>query len=161
MAERGYLRVTAVTAATKLAGIVLKYRPGPVVSVLGELGIRARDGAMEISATGNRGGPSPLVPNVDARVLMGIERRAWFDLNGDGRIENTSSMMGGDGYLIGDGDGDGRVATGEETWYDAHGRPVPPPPPGSESKVASRPPASAPSHVERAREVAARTYAAN
>lgn len=116
---------------------------------------------MEVTGLRHGGGASSRAPALDQRVLMGIERRAWFDLNGDGRIENTSSMMGGDGYLIGDGDGDGRLATGVETWYDSNGRPVPPPPPGPDVRVASPPPASAPAHSARAREVVSQTYAAH
>ncbi len=83
-------------------------------------------------------------------ALSGIERRAWFDLNGDGRIENTSAMMGGDGYLIGDGDGDGHLATGRETWYDSAGRPVPPPTSDIAEKPVSPPPATPPAAAERA-----------
>jgi len=86
---------------------------------------------MEISTVrpdnGLRAGAAAPVASRDLVAQLGIERRAWFDLNGDGRIQNTSPLTGGDAYLVGDRDGDGRVATGLETWYDRKGRPVPPP----------------------------------
>lgn len=94
-------------------------------------------------------------------MTLGIERNAWFDLNGDGRIENTSSMMGGDGYLIGDGDGDGRLSTGRETWYDGQGRPVPPPPPAHGEPRATPPASPPPRNESRARAAAAAAYASN
>jgi hypothetical protein len=131
---------------------------------------------MELSATGMRGGahpqppaatetsPRPAPASRDSRSLIdtsiGVERTAWFDLNGDGKISNRSSLLGGDGYLIGDGNLDGRLARGSETWYDAHGRPVPPPPPGA-GEVSSPPPATPPPQPERARETAAQTYSQN
>lgn len=34
-----------------------------------------------------------------------FERHAWFDANGDGKIDNRSVMDGGDAYLIGSVDG--------------------------------------------------------
>jgi hypothetical protein len=34
-----------------------------------------------------------------------FERHAWFDANGDGKIDNVSVMDGGDAYLIGSVDG--------------------------------------------------------
>jgi hypothetical protein len=134
---------------------------------------------MELSATGLRAGQpqrpapteSPPVPHrpapaprrsiTDFGSSIGIERTAWFDLNGDGRIQNTSSMMGGDGYLIGDGDGDGRLATGRETWYDGQGRPVPPPPPGRGEVPATPPAAAVPRNEQRARAAAAAAYSGN
>ncbi len=128
---------------------------------------------MELSATGMRGGAhpqppaateSPPRPEPSARgsgpsidTSIGVERTAWFDLNGDGQISNRSSLLGGDGYLIGDGNLDGRLARGRETWYDGRGRPVPPPPPGA-GEVASPPPSTPPPQPERAREVASQTY---
>jgi hypothetical protein len=30
-----------------------------------------------------------------------IERRAWFDLDGDGKVEDAGVIYGGDGYLLG------------------------------------------------------------
>jgi hypothetical protein len=126
---------------------------------------------MEISATGIRGGPDlrrpdpprPAAtsaasrPSLDIVAGWGVERRAWFDLNGDGRIDNTSAMLGGDGYLIGDGDGDGRLATGQETWYDGRGRPVPPPAPAA-GEVSHPPPATPPPRADQARALASDVY---
>ena len=88
---------------------------------------------------------------------IAVERTAWFDLNGDGEISNRSALLGGDGYLIGDGNLDGRLARGNETWYDARGRPVPPPPPGAR-EVVSLPPVSAPPQPALARDAAVQTY---
>ena len=56
----------------------------------------------------NAGGEKPQgTPPADARtggVVTKVEtdasRRAWFDFNGDGRIEDRSSMYGGDGVVI-------------------------------------------------------------
>jgi hypothetical protein len=56
----------------------------------------------------NAGGEKPQgAPPADTRtdgVVTKVEtdasRRAWFDFNGDGRIEDRSSMYGGDGVVI-------------------------------------------------------------
>ncbi len=35
----------------------------------------------------------------DVPVLNAMAHVAWFDLNGDGKIDNVSTMLGGDAYL--------------------------------------------------------------
>jgi hypothetical protein len=104
---------------------------------------------MDVKAIGLRERPAPAGTSLRD---LGIERRAWFDLNGDGRIENTSSLTGGDAYLIGDRDGDGRISTGRETWYDRNGRTV------AHEHGAARPAAPPSTNRERALEVAAHAY---
>jgi hypothetical protein len=39
-------------------------------------------------------------PNEGDAVAAQVARQAWFDLNGDGRIEDRSSLYGGDGTFI-------------------------------------------------------------
>ncbi len=41
-----------------------------------------------------------------------VEHYAWFDLNGDGKVVNLPEAYGGDGYLIADANGDGRIESG-------------------------------------------------
>ena len=129
--------------------------------------------AMDLNPTGMRGGahpqPTPAAPSrppearhapPPASEIGVIERVAWFDLNGDGQISNQPAAFGGDGILIGDGNLDGRLSRGQESWYDARGRPVPPPPPGA-GDVASPPPSVPPPRAEAARDAAAQAYREN
>jgi hypothetical protein len=48
-------------------------------------------------------------------VNVFVERRAWFDLNGDGRIDNVPVSDGGDAYMDGDSNGNGHIDTGPIT----------------------------------------------
>jgi hypothetical protein len=56
----------------------------------------------------NASGGSPLVSaQADARVAakvskptQEVQRWAWFDLNGDGQIDDSSPLYGGDGVLV-------------------------------------------------------------
>ncbi|GIU86811.1 MAG: hypothetical protein KatS3mg009_1326 [Acidimicrobiia bacterium] len=67
---------------------------------------------MHVNPTGSSPGPPavapPEPPAVRARpagpeppeAAAAATRRAWFDVNGDGRIEDRSALYGGDGVLI-------------------------------------------------------------
>jgi hypothetical protein len=79
-------------------------------------GLRARDGDMEASINGigpsgvparrpevaDKGDAPARVPHDDSAPAWPaptIELAAWFDRNGDGQIDTTSSVNGGDAYL--------------------------------------------------------------
>jgi hypothetical protein len=59
--------------------------PGSVLALPGPRTEQAAD-----TATSSRG----------SKTDGGVVRLAWFDLNGDGRIDSRSSISGGDGTLI-------------------------------------------------------------
>jgi hypothetical protein len=85
--------------------------------------------------------------------VLAVERRAWFDLNGDGTIDDASALLGGDGYLVGDGNRDGRVS--QQVTYEpieTHSRPVARTAPSAAAPVTAQPaPAeNAPARVDAA-----------
>ncbi len=52
---------------------------------------------------------APVEESRESASAQQYERHAWFDLNGDGKIDNVSYLDGGDAYMIGDGNGDAKV----------------------------------------------------
>lgn len=66
---------------------------------------------MHVNRTGSSTGPPAVAPpeppavrarpaGPDPPEAAAATRRAWFDVNGDGRIEDRSALYGGDGVLI-------------------------------------------------------------
>lgn len=56
----------------------------------------------------------PLVINFDASAAQVKDQKFFFDLDGDGREEEISTLESGSGFLALDKDGDGRIGNGSE-----------------------------------------------
>ena len=54
-------------------------------------------GSVSVLPVPQRGGDQPTARGPE---LGGTERVAWFDLNGDGHIDNRGPLQGGDGTMI-------------------------------------------------------------
>jgi hypothetical protein len=76
-------------------------------------------------------GDGPRVARVDAAPPPEPSRHAWFDLNGDGRIQDWGTLYGGDAYLAWNPPGGSAATPGvRPAARDAHpARGETPPPP--------------------------------
>ena len=68
----------------------------------------------ETSTTGPVPTTDPLVVNFGGAPARLTEAKVAFDLNSDGNPENISFVAGGSGFLVLDGNGDGKVNDGRE-----------------------------------------------
>lgn len=65
----------------------------------------------------------PIVLDLDGDgvELTRLQDGARYDLTGDGTVEQAATVAGGDGFLVLDRDGDGRIASGRELFGDQNG----------------------------------------
>jgi len=90
------------------------------------ISISARITAVSVEITmeggGNQAEPLTLDLNGNGGIdLTGVDRGAFFDINGDGQADRTSFVAGGDAVLALDVNGNGRIDSALELFGDAGG----------------------------------------
>lgn len=65
------------------------------------IGLRLRDPEGPKPHAGTTPAHERLTDARAEKVIANVARAAWFDFNGDGKIENSNPLYGGDGTLLG------------------------------------------------------------